>query len=156
MMALLMSTPESASVALKVMVGRGVFITLPFAGATSWSTGGIVSGVENVKANGVVCTLLPLSVAPLTVTVKTVLVGRGAAGVNTACVDAARTVLPATGPDGPVSAIRVARLVLAARGSLKLTWMVVPIGTCGALLAGTVDATPGGPVKKVAVAGCSG
>src|SRR5262249_40102459 len=98
----------------------------------------------------------PRSIAPVTVTLNVEFRSRDAAGVNTACAGAAMTVVPATEPDGPLTAISVPRFVLAASGSLKLTVMVEFPGTCTALFAGMVETMCGGPVENVDVDGCTG
>src|SRR5437763_10375095 len=98
-------------------------------GDMSCNTGAIVSTVANVEVNAAVCTLPLASVSPFTVTTKVLLAGSGAAGVNTAWVGLTSTVLPPITPAGPVTAMRLARFVLADNGSLKFTVMVLPLGT---------------------------
>src|SRR2546423_7954568 len=122
-------TPLRLSLTEIVITGCEDAVNPPVAGESRCRTGAMVSTVTNVETKAFCCTLPLRSVSPLTRTVKLAFADRGAAGVKTACVDVANTVLPETAPAGPVRTTRVARLVVATRGSLKFTIMVLLAGT---------------------------
>src|SRR5947209_5402491 len=122
-------TPVSASVALNEIVGRAEVANPLLGGWANCTTGAIVSIVEKLKLKGAVCTLPLASASWFTVTLKVLLEGSGAAGVKTACVGVASTVLPATAPPVPLTVIRLVKPLAAARGSVKLTVMVALAAT---------------------------
>ena len=111
------------------MVGRADATKLPFAGEFSCKTGGTVSTERNVEVKGTVCIFPVGSVSPFTLTVKLLLAGSGADGVNTACAGVTSVVVPETGPEELFTVIRFARLLLVASGSLKFTVMALPLAT---------------------------
>src|SRR5260370_13547320 len=62
------ATPQSASLRESTTVGRALLVYPPAVGVLSTSTGGIVSGDENVLVNAAVCKFPPKDAAPFTVT----------------------------------------------------------------------------------------